>query len=88
MAVYGIKRPSIPTRAGAIWPMWLIARKRVKLGLSQYDLGLIAGYPANSISQWERGERAPNLRKFIDLANAVGLELKLVEWQEKKDDSP
>lgn len=56
---------------------------RKQIGLSQGDVGRIAGYAQESINQWENGVHEPRLSSFVNFANALGYEVVLVEKESK-----
>ena len=51
------------------------AKQRVKLA----DLAKRGGYLEHQVSSWERGEHIPSLANFCNLANVLGLQVKLVK---------
>lgn len=50
-----------------------IARRRVRVGYSQEELGVRAGLHRTAVSQLERGERVPRADTIIRLAASLGV---------------
>ncbi|AXI99674.1 DNA-binding transcriptional regulator, XRE-family HTH domain [Cyclonatronum proteinivorum] len=55
-----------------------IRRQRVLLGVTQPDLAEIAGVSVNTLCNIERGQANPTLKVLLQLAEVLGLELKLM----------
>jgi transcriptional regulator with XRE-family HTH domain len=55
----------------------LIREARLRVGLTQAELGRRVGRPQSAIARWERGAVKPSLETVRDLVRACGLELKL-----------
>ncbi len=51
------------------------AKQMVKLS----DLAKRGGYLEHQVSSWERGKHIPSLANFCNLANVLGLRVKLVK---------
>lgn len=71
-------KPMIPLKMTSCPLMRQLIEARVSTRLSQDALSEIAGYSRGSIYQWEAGRSSPNIRKFVDLANALGFDVVLV----------
>ena len=54
----------------------LRAERRAR-GITQAELARRSGYAHNAVCQWERGERKIFAHALSDIANALGLDLKL-----------
>lgn len=52
----------------------MIAEARLKAGMTQRDLAARIGVHKITISQWERGDRAPSFRNIHNLAKALKLD--------------
>lgn len=52
---------------------------RQDAGLTQSELAELAGYGDTTVAYWERGKTDPTLRRFVDVANALGYDVKLVK---------
>ena len=52
--------------------MTKLAEWRKKKGLTQTELAKMCGWKKSTISDYERGEREPNITKLEKLATALG----------------
>ena len=52
---------------------------RIEQGMSQHALDQKLGYKSSMINQWETGRFSPNLTRFEKWAEALGLEIELME---------
>ena len=52
----------------------MIAEARLKAGMTQRDLAARVGVHKITISQWERGDRAPSAENINKLAKALNLD--------------
>ena len=68
-------------------PHWIVkalrAERRLQ-GISQSKIGEIAGYAPTHISALETGHQGARIEIICDLAEALGLEIKLVERSNDK----
>jgi hypothetical protein len=55
----------------------LLREARLRAGLTQSELGRLAGTAASAIGRWERGEVTPSLETLQSLVRATGHELTL-----------
>lgn len=55
-----------------------LANERVRMQISQHELSLLSDYPQPSIQNWERGDRSPNITKFMDMATSLGVSITLI----------
>jgi len=58
----GSRPPQFPNR---------IREYRLRLGLSQLELGKLIGKARNQVSAWERGSQLPSVRTLLRLAKAL-----------------
>ena len=56
---------------------------RILKGLNQYDLKLKTGIHQSKISLIERGYLVPGYVEKLKLAEALGVHISEIEWQEK-----
>src|SRR5215468_1055099 len=56
--------------------------RRVRLGLSQVDLGRVLNVSANTIARWERGERVMRQPEMVLLALEHLESRKTLDWRE------
>jgi ribosome-binding protein aMBF1 (putative translation factor) len=56
-----------------------LIRARVGKGWSREEWAEASGYSMSALCKWEAGHHIPRLRVLIDLAQALGYELKLVK---------
>lgn len=52
-----------------------IKRRRLKLGLTQADLGALVGWHGSRISRLESGKCEPRVKSLRKIAKALGLKL-------------
>ena len=57
----------------------VLAHRRRELGLTQADLGQLAGASQYQISEWERGKRNIRLGSLVRLGAALRLQLVLIQ---------
>jgi transcriptional regulator with XRE-family HTH domain len=57
---------------------WLLVEARKSKGLSQESLAQILGRVQTFVSKYERGERRLDLVEFLDVAAALGLDVRKV----------
>ncbi len=50
-----------------------VAAMRAKLGLSQYQLGILIGVSDKAVSKWETGSSKPSLEHCMKLAAVFGV---------------
>lgn len=58
-----------------------IKTRRIALGMTQHDLGQVAGYGDNAratISRIESGKRSPSLGSLLDIADALGVKASML----------
>lgn len=80
----GIADPKFAQPPRALHPIVAELRAaRVRAGVSQSALAEKMGYALSVFSKWERGTYAPNLRRLMDWAEALGLEIRIIEREEK-----
>jgi transcriptional regulator with XRE-family HTH domain len=53
----------------------LMREARLRAGLTQAELGRLAGRPQSAIARWENGRVEPSLETLRDIIRACGLEL-------------
>lgn len=58
-----------------------IKEEAEKKGLSRYRIARMVGSADSQVKRWFEGENFPNLEKLVQLANAVGLGIKLKPLQ-------
>lgn len=56
-----------------------LRRIRRSRDILQRELAELTGYSRVTISQWEKGRKAPNLRQLQDWAQALGYTIELVK---------
>ncbi|MER6949617.1 helix-turn-helix transcriptional regulator [Nonomuraea sp. NPDC000554] len=54
-----------------------LGERRMNLGLTQLEVASRIGVSQGAVSFWETGQRTPNLAKFTELADLLGVELTL-----------
>ncbi|WP_062114019.1 helix-turn-helix transcriptional regulator [Aureimonas sp. AU40] len=59
---------------------------RIERGMSSRSLCELANLSSNSIAEWRRGRRAPQLSNFIRLAQTLGYEVVLVDGKDAATD--
>jgi transcriptional regulator with XRE-family HTH domain len=53
--------------------------ERIRQRVTQWELAKRAGYQSGEIWRWENGEHQPRLDVVVDLANALGKHLVLID---------
>lgn len=62
-------------------------KMRARTGLTQLDVAIDAGIATKTIGQMERGQHSDmSLRTFVSLANAYGLEVRMVSKKGEDDE--
>ncbi len=56
-----------------------IIKARKKIGLTQKDFALRLGLKQQAISTFERAEESPTLKKLVQLADALDMEIRVVK---------
>lgn len=59
-----------------------ITERRIALGLTQKQVGLIAGFDSPTVSRLENGRMDFRLSTLVAVLNAVGLDLTVIDLQE------
>ena len=59
-------------------------KRRMKMGLTQAQMGKLIGMPQSTLACYENGLRGLNLDTFFDLCNAYGLRPNEVQREVKK----
>jgi transcriptional regulator with XRE-family HTH domain len=57
-----------------------IAKHRKATGLSQTELALVIGTQKSEISRWENGWRRPSLEAIARIADALGVDWRILEY--------
>lgn len=66
----------------------LVKKRRFKLGMSQFDLGVALNITPTTISSWERGATKPQYDTLINLAKVLGVtELELLHPETIKEEN-
>jgi len=64
----------LPTKGKTPQANWrFFAEKRINKGMSQKEVGDLCGVNQSQVSDWERGESAPQTKHLVTIAHAFGV---------------